>query len=170
MPSDKLLLDDETVEAETRTHVKVLVVPFLLGLAIMLIGGYFVGAVGDAGGGTPRLVGLVVLAVLFVWGTVLPFLRWLTWTYTLTNRRLIEQKGIVTRSGRIIPLARINDVAYEKGLVDRMLGCGTLIIHDASQQAGLRLRDIPHIEDLHRRISRLVLSSHAPEARRDEQF
>jgi len=76
----------------------------------------------------------------------------------------------VTRSGRIIPLARINDVAYEKGLVDRMLGCGTLIIHDASQQAGLRLRDIPHIEDLHRRISRLVLSSHAPEARRDEQF
>ena len=169
MLSEKLLLDDETVEAETRTHVKVLIVPFLLGLAIMLIGGYFVGVVGDSGGGTPRLVGLAVLAVLFVWGTVLPFLRWLTWSYTLTNRRLIEQKGILTRSGRIIPLARINDVAYEKGLVDRMLRCGTLIIHDASQQGGLHLRDIPRIEDMHRRISRLVLSSHAPEARRDEQ-
>lgn len=169
MLSEKLLLDDETVEAETRTHVKVLVVPFLLGLAIMLIGGFFVGAVGDAGGGTPRWIGLVVLAVLFVWGTVLPFLRWLTWTYTLTNRRLIEQKGILTRSGRIIPLARINDVAYEKGPIDRLLRCGTLIIHDASAQEGLRLRDIPHIEDLHRQISRLVLSSHAPEARRDEQ-
>jgi len=170
MLSEKLLLDDEEVEAETRTHVKVLFVPFLIGLAIMLIGGYFVGAVGDSGGGTPRLVGLVVLAVLFVWGTVLPFLRWLTWTYTLTNRRLIEQKGILTRSGRIIPLARINDVAYEKGIVDRMLRCGTLIIHDASQQDGLHLHDIPHIEDLHRQISRLVLSSHAPEARRDEQL
>ncbi len=169
MLSEKILLDDEEVEAETRTHVKVLFVPFLIGLALMLIGGYFVGAVGDSGGGTPRLVGLVVLGVLFVWGTLLPFLRWLTWTYTLTNRRLIEQKGILTRSGRIIPLARINDVAYEKGVVDRMLRCGTLIIHDASQQSGLQLRDIPRIEDLHRRVSQLVLASHAPETRRDEQ-
>lgn len=169
MLSEKILLDDEEVEAETRTHMKVLFVPFLIGLALMLIGGYFVGAVGDSGGGTPRLVGLVVLGVLFVWGTLLPFLRWLTWTYTLTNRRLIEQKGILTRSGRIIPLARINDVAYEKGVVDRMLRCGTLIIHDASQQSGLQLRDIPRIEDLHRRVSQLVLASHAPETRRDEQ-
>lgn len=169
MLSEKILLDDEEVQAETRTHVKVLFVPFLIGLALMLIGGYFVGAVGDSGGGTPRLVGLVVLVVLFIWGTLLPFLRWLTWTYTLTNRRLIEQKGILTRSGRIIPLARINDVAYEKGVVDRMLRCGTLIIHDASQQSGLQLRDIPRIEDLHRRVSQLVLASHAPETRRDEQ-
>ncbi|WP_313409790.1 PH domain-containing protein [Aeromicrobium sp.] len=169
MLSEKLLLDDETVETETRTHLKVLIVPFLIGLALMLIGGYFVGAVGDSGGGTPRLAGLVVLAVLFLWGTVLPFLRWLTWTYTLTNRRLIEQKGLLTRKGRIIPLARINDVAYEKGVLDRILGCGTLIIHDASQQAGLALHDIPRIEDVHRRISRLVLVSHAPEARNDEQ-
>lgn len=169
MLSEKLLLDDETVEAETRTHVKVLLVPFLIALAIMLVGGYFVGAIGDSGGGTPRLIGLVVLLVLFVWGSLLPFLRWFTWTYTLTNRRLIEQKGILTRSGRIIPLARINDVAYEKGVVDRMLRCGTLIIHDASQQSGLRLHDIPRIEDFHRRVSRLVLASHAPEMRRDEQ-
>lgn len=169
MLSEKLLLDDESVEAETRTHAKVLIVPFLIGLAIMLVGGYFYGAIGDRADGIPRLIGLVVLAVLFVWGTLLPFLRWLTWTYTLTNRRLIEQKGILTRSGRIIPLARINDVAYEKGIVDRILRCGTLIIHDASQQAGLRLHDVPRIEDFHRRISRLVLASHAPEAGIDEQ-
>lgn len=170
MLSEKLLLDDETVVAETRTHIKVLLVPFLLGLGLMLALGFFVGWVGDSGGGTPRLIGIVVLGVLFLWVTVLPFLRWFTWTNTLTNRRLIEQKGILTRSGRIIPLARINDVSYEKGLVDRMLGCGTLIIHDASQQEGLRLHDIPHIEDFHRQVSRLVLDSHAPEARRDEQY
>ncbi|MBC9226263.1 PH domain-containing protein [Aeromicrobium sp. 636] len=169
MLSEKLLLDDEAIEVQTRTHVKVLIVPFLVGLAIMLIGGYFAGAVGDSGGGTPRLLGLVVLAVLFLWGTLLPFLRWLTWTYTLTNRRLIEQKGIVTRSGRIIPLARINDVAYEKGVIDRVLRCGTLIIHDASHQSGMHLRDIPRIEEFHRTITRLVLETHAPEARRDEQ-
>ncbi len=169
MLSEKLLLDDEVVQAEVRTHVKVLAVPFLLGVGLMLVAGFFAGWIGDRGDGTPRLIGLVVLAVLFVWVTVLPFLRWLTWTYTLTNRRLIEQKGILTRSGRIIPLARVNDVAYEKGVVDRILRCGTLIVHDASEQAGLRLHDIPRIEDFHRKISRLVLDAHAPEARRDEQ-
>lgn len=169
MLSEKLLLDDETVVAETRTHVKVLLVPFVIGLGLMLAAGFFVGWVGDTGGGNVRWIGLGVLALLFCWVTLLPFLRWLTWTYTLTNRRLIEQKGILTRSGRIIPLARINDVSYEKGVVDRILRCGTLIIHDASQQAGLSLHDIPRIEEFHRQVSHLVLESHEPEARRDEQ-
>ncbi len=169
MLSEKLLLDDEVVEAETRTHLKVLLTPFLLGVALMVAAGFVIGWAGDSGGGTPRLVAIVIVAVLLIWVTVLPFLRWFTWTYTLTNRRLIEQKGILTRSGRIIPLARINDVSYEKGVLDRILGCGTLIIHDASQQSGLELHDIPHIEDLHRQISRLILDSHAPEMRRDEQ-
>jgi len=170
MLSEKLLLEDETVEAETRTHVKVLAVPFLLGLGLMLAVGFFVGWVGGSGGGSPRLIGIVLVALLFFWVTVLPFLRWLTWTYTLTNRRLIEQKGILSRSGRIIPLARINDVSYEKSILDRILRCGTLIIHDASQQSGLKLHDIPRIEELHRQVSHLVLESHAPEARRDEQY
>lgn len=170
MLSEKLLLDDESIVVETRTHLKAMLVPFLIALAIMLVGGFFVGQVGSAGDGLPRLIGLAVLAVLLLFGAVIPFLRWLTTTYTLTNRRLIEQTGILTRSGRIIPLARINDVAYEKGIIDRILRCGTLVIHDASQQEGLRLHDIPHIEDFHRQVTRLVLDSHAPETRRDEQF
>ncbi|HPU12813.1 MAG TPA: PH domain-containing protein [Aeromicrobium sp.] len=169
MLSEKLLLDDEVVQIETRTHVKVLIIPFLLGLGLMLATGFYLGLVGNSAGGAPRWAGLAVAALLLFWVTVYPFLRWLTWTYTLTNRRLIEQKGILTRSGRIIPLARINDVSYEKGLVDRMLRCGTLIIHDASQQAGLELHDIPQIEDLHRQISRSILDTHAPEMGRDEQ-
>ena len=56
-----------------------------------------------------------------MWGTLLPFLRWYLWTYTLTNKRIVEQKGILTRTGRVIPLSRINDVAYEKNLNDRIL-------------------------------------------------
>ena len=84
--------------------------------------------------------------MLALLGAVIPFLRWFLWTYTLTNKRIVEQKGILTRTGRVIPLSRINDVAFEKNLNDRILGCGTLVIHDASEQAGLELRDIPHIE------------------------
>lgn len=164
----KILLPGELEIETVRTHLKSLFLPFFLGLITMIGAGFAIGLSGDTGNGTLRLiaVGAAILLLLFV--TVIPFLRWLTWTYTLTSKRLIEQKGILTRSGRIIPLARINDVAFEKSVLDRILGCGTLIIHDASQQAGLRLHDIPKIETFHRNISRLVIESHEPEVRRDE--
>lgn len=152
----KLMIDGETIVVSTRTHVKVLIIPFLILLAVLFAGFFLAASVGDAGSGWVRRAVFLVMLVLIVWGSVLPFLTWLSWTYTLTNKRIIEQKGILTRTGRVIPLNRINDVAFEKNLNDRILGCGTLIIHDASEQAGLALRDIPRIEDLHRTVTNLV--------------
>jgi uncharacterized membrane protein YdbT with pleckstrin-like domain len=156
----KLMIDGEQIVVTTRTHVKVLLVPFLILLAVSGIGGYAVNRVGDAGNGVPRwvVVGLLLLLILF--GSVIPFAKWITWTYTLTNKRIVEQKGILTRTGRVIPLSRINDVAFEKNLNDRILGCGTLIIHDASEQSGLQLKDIPHIEAFHRTVTNLVFERH----------
>ena len=43
---------------------------------------------------------------------------------------------------------RISDIAYEKGLVDRIFGCGTLIVSDASEQGRVELHDIPHVEQV----------------------
>jgi len=156
----KLMIDGESIVTSTRTHLKVLLVPFLILLVVAGAAGYLYGVVsGDLADGWVRWLIVVVAAVLIVWGSVIPFIKWLNWTYTVTNKRLIEQKGILTRSGRVIPLNRINDVAFEKNLNDRLLGCGTLIIHDASDQAGLELRDIPHIEDLHRTVTNLVFEA-----------
>ena len=163
----KLMIEGETIVADTRTHVKVLIVPFLILLLVSGVVGFLAQRAGDTGGGVVRWVVVGVGLVLILAGSVLPWLRWLTWTYTLTNRRIVEQRGILTRTGRIIPLSRINDVAYEKNLNDRILGCGTLVIHDASEQAGLRLNDIPGIEDFHRTVSTLVFSEHEG-AGRDE--
>jgi membrane protein YdbS with pleckstrin-like domain len=150
----KLMIDGEQTIATTRTHVKVLFIPFLILIVVAGVAGFVVNQVS----GTSWAVWTVVIiaAVLIIWGTVLPWIRWFTWTYTLTNKRIVEQKGILTRTGRVIPLSRINDVAFEKNLNDRILGCGTLIIHDASEQAGLELKDIPHIEAFHRTVTNLV--------------
>ncbi|MCW2749010.1 MAG: hypothetical protein JWR83_120 [Aeromicrobium sp.] len=152
----KLMIDGEQTIATTRTHVKVLFIPFLVLIVVAGLAGYAVAQVGDSGNGVIRWVVVAIAAVLIIWGTVLPFLKWFSWTYTLTNKRIVEQKGLLTRTGRVIPLSRINDVAFEKNLNDRILGCGTLIIHDASEQAGLELKDIPHIEAFHRTVTNLV--------------
>jgi membrane protein YdbS with pleckstrin-like domain len=153
----KLMIDGEQTVATTRTHVKVLFVPVIILLAVGAAGGFLAASVGP---GVARWIVIGIAVVLALWGAVLPFVRWFLWTYTLTNKRIVEQKGILTRTGRVIPLSRINDVAFEKNLNDRILGCGTLVIHDASEQAGLELRDIPHIEDLHRTITGLVDQAH----------
>lgn len=158
--SRKLMLDGEQVVVTTRTHLKVLLVPFVILLAVAFAGGFLAAQVGDAGDGVVRWVVIGIAVVLVLWGSVLPFVRWFLWTYTLTNKRIVEQKGILTREGRVIPLSRINDVSFEKNLNDRILGCGTLIIHNASEEAGLELRDIPRIEGFHRTVSNLVFDAH----------
>lgn len=156
----KLMIDGEQTVSTSRTHVKVLFVPVVILIAVAGAGSFLAARVGDSSNGAVRWVVVIVAVVLALWGSVIPFVRWFLWTYTLTNKRIVEQKGILTRTGRIIPLSRINDVAFEKNLNDRILGCGTLIIHDASEQAGLELRDIPHIEDLHRTVTSLVDKAH----------
>ncbi len=161
----KLMIDGEQTVATTRTHVKVLFLPFVILLLVGLIEGYVQAKVSGDVNATVRwiLVGIALVVVFF--GTLLPFATWFAWTYTLTNKRIVEQKGLLTRTGRVIPLSRINDVAFEKNLNDRILGCGTLIIHDASEQAGLKLKDIPHIEAFHRTVSNLVFEQHDKSAR-----
>jgi membrane protein YdbS with pleckstrin-like domain len=102
---------------------------------------------------------LVVLAILWFVGR--PVLSWLAASYTITTRRLITRHGILTRKGHDIPLSRISDVEYEMGLIDRMLGCGTLMISDASTDGEVTLPDIPHVEQVQRRLNDLLHSADA---------
>jgi len=160
----KLMIDGEQTVMTTRTHVKALLVPLIILFAVSGAGTFLAATTsGYYWGSQPVLMWLVIAfsLLLILLGSVIPFLRWYLWTYTLTNKRIVEQRGILTRSGRVIPLNRINDVAFEKNLNDRILGSGTLVIHDASEQAGLELRDIPRIEDMHRTVTSLVDAAHA---------
>ncbi len=156
----KLMVDGEQTVTTTRTHIKVLFIPFLILLVVALLEGFVQSKIDGSITSWQRIAVVAVAVVLVLWGTLIPFATWFAWTYTLTNKRIVEQKGLLTRTGRVIPLSRINDVAFEKNLNDRILGCGTLIIHDASEQAGLHLRDIPHIEAFHRTVSNLVFDKH----------
>ena len=151
--SQKLLNDGETVVISTRTHPKALLVP-VLALVVLLALGVAVQTMVDQY--VVTLVAWVLVAVGVVWYVLRPFLVWASASYTFTDRRLITRTGVLTRRGHDIPLSRISDVASELGLVDRMLGCGTLIISDASTHGSVRLPDIPHVEDTQRRLNLLL--------------
>jgi uncharacterized membrane protein YdbT with pleckstrin-like domain len=154
--SRRLLNDGEHVVVSTRTHVKALLLPAVWLILLAAVAGY----VSSFASGRARPLQLAVvwaLALLVALRVVVkPFLTWLTTTYTVTNRRLITRTGILSRRGHDIPVPRISDVAYEHGILDRLLGCGTLVISDASEHGSVRLRDIPHVEHVHLRLSDLL--------------
>lgn len=151
--SPRLLSEGESVVVSTRTHPKALVLPTLALILVLALG------IGASVAIHNSVVDYIVWALVLVgalWLFGLPLLRWLSATYTITNRRLITRRGILTRRGHDIPLSRISDVAYEMDLLDRMLGCGTLIISDASTDGEVTLPDIPRVEDTQRQLNHLI--------------
>jgi uncharacterized membrane protein YdbT with pleckstrin-like domain len=95
----------------------------------------------------------VLAALVFC---LVPFLRWRTTTYELTNRRLRLRAGVLSRQGRDFPLARISDVSFSHGLIDRLLGCGQLVVESAGEHGRLVLTEIPHIEAVQSTLFQLV--------------
>ena len=156
--SKDLLNEGESIVVDTRTHPKALLLP-ILALVVLLAVGVFVQSAVDEG--RVHQVVWVLVALGVVWFVVRPALIWLTATYTVTTRRLITRHGVITRRGHDIPLSRVSDVAYERDLIDRLLGCGTLVVSDASTHGQVALPDIPHIEDTHRRIQELLHDLHS---------
>ncbi|WP_340537482.1 PH domain-containing protein [Nocardioides sp. GXZ039] len=163
--SSKLLNPGEEIVVSTRTHIKALLIP-LMTLILLLAAGVVAQTFIDQN--TVMLVIWIVIAVLVLWRVVWPFLEWLSSSYTITNRRLMTRHGVITRRGHDIPLGRISDVAYERDLIDRMLGCGTLVISDASTNGQVLIYDIPRVEDAQRQLNQLLHGLHGGETRSHE--
>ena len=151
--SPKLLTDGETVVVDTRTHPKALILPVVVMVLLLAAATYLDRKTGN---GTVSLGYWIVALLVFAWWVVRPFLKWLTATYTVTTKRLITREGLIARRGHDIPLLRISDVAYDQGVLDRLLSCGTLVISDASTHGSVRLHDIPQVEVVQRKLTELL--------------
>jgi membrane protein YdbS with pleckstrin-like domain len=157
MAYDASFADDEQGVLLLRPHWKTLVPPMLV--AVILVIAALVAEVvipsGKYSGIARGAVGVVAILALMLW-LIGPLLRWRMTTYELTTRRLRVRNGVITRRGRDIPLARINDVSFEKGPLDRLLGTGRLVVESAGEHGQIVLTEIPHVEAVHSTLFRLV--------------
>jgi membrane protein YdbS with pleckstrin-like domain len=163
----RLLNEGEHVVWSTRTHVKALLAPALVLIVGAGVGGYLSSLPDDHRNVWLTIIWVVVGLVVAVY-SLWPFLEWLTTAYTVTNRRLTTHAGVISRTGHDIPLARISDVSYEKGLLDRMLGCGTLVVSDASEQGRVELHDVPRVEKLQLQLSDLLFHGDRQDVKHDD--
>lgn len=152
---------DERVLLHLRQHGIVLVVPSLALLGVGIVAGIVVGLL-------PKvtqpwsgwIVAVAALVCVVIW-TVIPVLRWLTTTYTITEHRVMSRTGIVSRSGHDLPLARISDVAYRSSLLDRLFGSGTLMLTTAAEDPVV-VKHVPQIEGVYQTINGLLFPQLAP--------
>lgn len=156
LPADQLSPGEDIV-LEMHEHWKHLLGTILICL-LALVGLVVVLAISPTEGFLAWLdtLGWIAFAgVVLIFG-VWPVLAWWNRTYTLTNERLATRTGVLRRSGRDIPLTRINDVAFDQGIVDRMVGAGTLKVSAASEEGTVVLKDIPRIHQVSLRMNELV--------------
>jgi uncharacterized membrane protein YdbT with pleckstrin-like domain len=152
----KLLGPGERLVLLLRPHVKALIVPVIVLLVTAPATALLAGLVPEGGMQTPMRWALVVveLLVLARW-VVWPFLVWWNTIYAITDRRLVLRSGVFNRSGHDMPLSRLNDVRFSHTVIERVLGCGTLVVESAGESGQLVLDDVPRVEQVQRALYRL---------------
>lgn len=146
---EELLSDNEHVVVHKHPHWKMLVMPVIVLLVTVGAGAYLASLVSGQGWDTIAWIVLAaVAAVLIVWFTLVPLIRWRTTHFVVTSQRVLVREGVLSRSGIDIPLARVNSVQFRHTFFQRLLGCGTLVIESASDEP-LEFDDIPQVERVH---------------------
>jgi hypothetical protein len=145
------LLPGERVLVRTRPTPLPLVGPVIAGFLLLAVGGFGLGFLAGRdvlGLGDWRFVlfaaalGVVVLLLLRV--VVRPLVRWSSSRYVLTSMRLIHRWGTARRSEHQINLSAISQLLTEQGLLQRLVGSGTLIA-DLGFDRAHAYRDVPQI-------------------------
>jgi uncharacterized membrane protein YdbT with pleckstrin-like domain len=86
---------------------------------------------------------LVAVALAGIWAITV-YLRWTAASFTLTNQRVLLDYGVFSRSSKVIPIDRVQDVTTRQNLLGRILGYGRVEI-DAAGSAGAEVLD--HVPD-----------------------
>ena len=144
----RLLVEGEELILDLRPHPVALVVPILatvvaVGVAIWLM---------SLVDGVTVWVVLAVMALILIAYPVRRLTDWLTSHFVVTSDRIIHRQGLIAKSSMEIPLEAINDVRFSQGVIDRMLGAGTLVIQSASESGRQNFSHIRKPEDVQKTI------------------
>lgn len=130
-------------EVVYRAHVtRISLVPWVLGLVLVLAGGLFGRTVTDNETGILILIvgGAIALILLILILWKLMVLR--SYEHVLTNQRMIQQTGVFHKRSMDAPLDKVNNVEHWQTLWGRILGYGDVEIDTASEHGATRFKDI----------------------------
>jgi uncharacterized membrane protein YdbT with pleckstrin-like domain len=139
----RLLNDNEVVILDLRPHWWMLVgsaALLALGLAVAVAVSIAVPGVAH----DPLLIVSLIVVLFLLARFVRRYARWATTNMVLTSDRLILRAGVFGKSGREIPLERINDLTYRQSLFERLIGAGDLLVESGGERGQQVLRMVPN--------------------------
>ncbi|MCU1590769.1 MAG: rane-flanked domain [Frankiales bacterium] len=153
----KLLAADEKLIHDLHPHWKALISPVVVLVLVVGVGSFAAAYMPDGSHqGLGRLAVLIVGLLLLGFYSLRPFLRWVTTHFVITDRRVLVRTGVLARTGRDVPLSRINDITFSHTFLERLLGCGTLVVESAGERGQVTLSEVPHVERVQRELYDLV--------------
>lgn len=171
LPAGIRLGPGEDVVFVLRTHWKVLFIPaalWLFWVAAAVATWLYVPR--DLGDGWVQ-IGLQVvtfgLAAHYTWW---PILQWWKRVYVVTTKQVLITEGVLYKKSLSSQISRVADIHVERGILDRIFRCGTLVIVNAangeaaSDSNRIIFRDVPRALDVEQKLKDMVFTSRpAPE-------
>ena len=130
----------ETLVSKSHQHWVVLVKPLLVPILLVVaaIAYDFIPQVANA-----LYVSLAVFAVSLLW-LIVVYIRWRSRGFTVTDRRVLLDTGVFSRSSKVIALDRVQDISTNQSIVGRMLNYGRIEIDSAGVGGAEILNSIPN--------------------------
>lgn len=161
----RYLGEDEVIVLEVRRHPAILLRPFFETVAVMGLAALLGAATspGRGDGAVDTLLGWIAVAsvVRFMWKC----LQWSVDQVVVSDKRMFEVSGVLTRKVASMPLAKLTDLTYTRTLAGRLLRYGDLTVETPGQRQALtHIAYLPRPDRFYRTLNSLVMSRNtAPE-------
>jgi membrane protein YdbS with pleckstrin-like domain len=150
----RVLLPHERRVITVRFHPAVLIKPVAWALVGLAVAGLL--------STIARLSGAILLVIWLAWLILLIRLLyaiyvWLEDYFVVTSQRLLLATGVIRKSVKMMPLAKVTDMSFNRSAMGRLLGYGTFVVESAGQDQALRTIDhLPYPEQLYLEVCGLI--------------
>lgn len=164
---ERYLAFDERIVCRIRRHPAVLARPFAEALGAIVLAS-FLGTLLSPSDGSDIIDTILGLVAIFFMGRF----AWRGWEWNfarivVTDRRLFEVSGLLSRRVASLPLTKATDMTYHRSVVGRLLGYGDLRVESAGQkQAVEKVAFLPNPDDFYRTVTSLMMAK-SPTHRED---
>ena len=155
---DNLLVQGERVIVNKRPHWKVLILPTVFFILIIGAGAALAAWLNNGNWEYKSTALWIIVAVAVIALIVLvlvPFIRWRTEHFVITNHHVFFRSGLLSRREHQIPLGQIANMETEVTFWGRLMGYGSLIVESSADQP-LKFRNVASLSKVQAQLNQLI--------------
>ena len=111
------------------------------------------------------IVGVAVIGLIVL--VLVPFIRWRTEHFVITNHHVFFRSGLLRRREHQIPLGQIANMETEVTFWGRLMGYGSLIVESSADQP-LKFRNVASLSKVQAQLNQLIRDEREATHRRDD--